>query len=103
VTLSPTSSFLIFINKSGTVANTDYSQLSATGREPGWRQPQSLRRAKQETNSPCESLTPGDVDTLITTTGSLTGTFSEVPNGTVLSLIGCSGTAPREDNYTRAP
>ncbi len=56
---------------------------------------------KAETNSPCESLTPGDVDTLITTTGSLTGTFSEVPNGTILSLIGCSGTAPTvRINYT---
>jgi hypothetical protein len=34
----------------------------------------------------CESLHPGDVDTLITTTGTLTGTFDDIPNGTVIPL-----------------
>jgi hypothetical protein len=102
VTLSPTSSFLIFINKSGTVADTDYSQLSATGTvNLAGASLDVYDGEKEETNSPCELLTPGDVDTLITTTGSLTGTFSGVPNGTVVSLTGCSGTAPTvRINYT---
>lgn len=38
----------------------------------------------------CPVLTPGDVDTLVTTTGSLTGTFAGVPDGDTIQLS-CPG------------
>ena len=84
VTLDPGSVLSMEIDQAGTTAGTDYSQLSATdtvalgaatlglfGPEPGG----------------CPSpLHPGDVDTIITTTGSLTGAFPGTPEGTVVPI-----------------
>lgn len=81
MTLSPTSVFTTFIAKPGNEVGTDYAQLSATGNV-------SLAGAslRLEAGFSCPTLTSGEVDTLITTTGVISGTFANVPNGTVLPL-----------------
>lgn len=98
VTFNSTSNFFSFIHP-GTVAGTNYSQLRASGAV-------SLNgatlRLSDGGGSACEVLTPGNVDTLITTTGLLTGTFHGVPDGTIISAeCFAAGTAPTvKINYT---
>ena len=50
----------------------------------------------------CVALNKGDVATLFTTTGKLSGTFTGVPNGTILTVASsCQATAPQvQINYT---
>jgi hypothetical protein len=60
------------------------SQLSASG-------PVNLANAhlsiwEESSEAGCPTLKPGDMYTLITTTGSLTGTFSGVPDGSTIAL-----------------
>jgi hypothetical protein len=100
ITLGSTNHTSLYINHSGTVPGTDYSQISATGNV-------SLGGASLQVWALCKpgtALTPGDVDTLITTTGSLSGTFSGVPDGTTVQaqcLPGAGETAPSvKINYT---
>jgi hypothetical protein len=99
VTLGAANHASFSINHSGTVPGTDFSQVSATGNV-------SLGGGSLQISALCETgtaLTPGDVDTLITTTGSLSGTFAGVPDGTTVQAQ-CSGggeTAPTvKINYT---
>jgi hypothetical protein len=48
----------------------------------------------------CPELPVGEVITLVSTTGMLTGTFAGLPNHTITSLSYCSGTPPKvEVNY----
>jgi hypothetical protein len=97
VTLSPSTSVFANILQAGTTAGTDYSQTTATG-------PIDLAGASLTIlagNGSCPTLNVGDVDTLGKTSGSLQGTFSGVPDGTVLALSGCTGTPPTiRLNYT---
>jgi hypothetical protein len=100
-TLDSTSSFHAFIDQAGTAAGTDYSQLSATGAVNLGSA--SLNLPGSDLNNPgsCPVLHVGDVDTLVTTTGSLTGTFSGVPEGSTVALQCSPGTAPTvRINYT---
>jgi hypothetical protein len=104
VTLDSTSTFATHINQPGTTAGTDFSQLSASGAV-------KLEGAELalgdglffggETPS-CEALAPGDVDVLVTTTGSLTGTFVGIPNEAIVQVkCTATGTAPTARiNYT---
>jgi hypothetical protein len=99
VTLESASTLFMFIDHSGTTPATDYTQLSAIGTV-------NLASAHLTISdgvafvggkSACAQLTPGDVDTLITTTGAITGTFAGVPNGATISLscvFGATGTLP---------
>jgi hypothetical protein len=82
-------SFMFFIDHSGTTPGTDYSQLTTSGAVNLAGAHLSLGLGGEEPREetfppPCGRLTPGDVDTLLTTTGSLTGTFAGIPNGTVI-------------------
>lgn len=104
LTFSSTTSFQPTINYPGTVAGTDYSQLSASGNvnlggaQLGLQDGESLGEIRG-----CEELTPGNVDTIVTTTGSLTGTFNGIPDGTTVPVDcqGEIGTAPTARiNYT---
>ncbi|HWF75100.1 MAG TPA: Ig-like domain repeat protein [Solirubrobacteraceae bacterium] len=96
VTLDSASNLTMFIDQPGTTPSTDYSQLTATGTV-------NLGGANLFLNNPaaaCPALHVGDVDTLISTTGSLTGTFHNLPDGTTVPLT-CTGTAPTVTiNYT---
>lgn len=96
VTLNSTSQLSMFINRAGTAAGTDYSQLSATGNvDLG-----SATLFLGGRSGSCSTLNVGDVLTLVTSTGSLTGTFAGVPNGSTVSVV-CSGTEPTvRINYT---
>lgn len=84
----------------GTVAGTDYSQLKATGAVSlaGTLQ---LSGSTTSGSPTCPTLHVGDVDTLLTTTGTLTGTFAGIPNGATVR-VGCGpGTPPAGTiNYT---
>jgi hypothetical protein len=76
------------VRSSGTV-NLANAQLVLEGVKPGIFPPT------------CPTLVSGQVDTLITTTGSLVGTFTSLPDGSTVALSGCTGTAPIvEINYT---
>jgi hypothetical protein len=96
VTLDSSTGLTMFIDQPGTTASTDYSQLTASGAV-------GLGSASLSLNNPaaaCPALHVGDVDTLVSTTGSLTGTFAGVPDGTTIPLT-CTGTAPTVTiNYT---
>jgi hypothetical protein len=87
VTLDSASQVKLFINHAGTTARTDYSQLSASGNVNLGNAHLSLWDPNAEPD--CPTLNPGDVDTLITTTGSLSGTFNGVPDGSTVT-IGCT-------------
>ena len=62
----------------GMVAGIDYSQLGATGTI-------GLGGVGLSLSGACV-LHVGDVDALVTTTGSLTGTFNEIPDGTTIPI-----------------
>jgi hypothetical protein len=106
VTLNSISAFKPSITKAGTIAGADYTQLSASGTVNLASAHFSLQSSifpQGGGQLSCSTLTPGDVDTLLTTTGSLTGTFASVPDGTTVtaSCEGGSGTpATVRINYT---
>jgi hypothetical protein len=93
VTLDSKSSLLMFIDHSGTTPGTDYSQLSATGAMNLAGAHLTLADGTESVGgkSQCAVLKPGDVDTLLTTTSSLAGTFAGVPDGTTVPLSFCPG------------
>ncbi len=87
------------IPSSGTSAGTNYSSLSATGTV-------NLSGAglmlSVGTASSCPTLAPGEVLTLITTTGQVDGTFNSYANGTTIGLP-CPGGGAEQTatiNYT---
>jgi hypothetical protein len=87
------------VDFAGTVAGVDYSQLSATG-------PISLAgtlvlQGSNFSSGACPTLRAGNVDTLLSTTGALTGTFAGIPNGATVSVNCSGGTQPTGTiNYT---
>lgn len=84
VTLDPTSVLQLFVTKSGTTPAADYSQLNASG---AVRLAGALELVGADLNTgACLALSPGDVDTLITTTGTVEGTFADIPNGSVIPV-----------------
>jgi hypothetical protein len=96
VALDPTSTLRLYIVHAGTAPGTDYSQLSATG---------NVKLASAtldiQTGHACPTLNLGDVYTLVRTTGSLTGTFSGVPEGSLIAPL-CpnrNGTGTLRINY----
>jgi hypothetical protein len=78
VSLASTSATLFEIRGGGTVAQTDYSQMLSSG-------PVALAGVigvtvgKPSESEPCPTLTPGSTYTLISTTGTLSGTFANAP------------------------
>jgi hypothetical protein len=82
VSLASTSTFQPTINQPGEGAGDDYSQLSATGNVSLGSAHLNIGAANFNANVfTCQVLTPGDQATLVTATGSLSGTFNGVPNG----------------------
>lgn len=96
VTLASTSVLQMFIDRVGTTPSSDYSQLTATGDV-------NLGSATLELlgGSPCPTLNVGDVYTLVSTTGSLSGTFHGLSDGSTTQLPCGGGTEPTlVINYT---
>jgi Big-like domain-containing protein len=79
-----------FVTQGGTTAGTDYSVLSVEGSVDLGAATLIVDDGEIPGSSACASLTPGDVDTLITAAGGLTGTFKGVADGAVVTL-GCPG------------
>jgi hypothetical protein len=104
VTLDSSSELTASITKPGMIAGTDYSQLSAS--ETVKLGGASLFLDGEEFpegggTAHCPTLKVGNVDTLITTSGSLTGTFNKVPGGAVVRVFCSPGTQPTvEIKYT---
>lgn len=96
LTLDAATTVAQFVNGPGTIPGTDYSQLSATG-------PVDLANAHLNLlqSAPCSALSPGAVDTLITTSATLTGTFAGLPDGATAQIF-CGVATPQTAriNYT---
>lgn len=91
--------FSAFINQAGTAPGIDYSQLSVSGPVSLTNSSLSLGGGQSGGQQACPTLTPGAVDTLITA-ASVTGTFTNAPDGTVMPLSFCTGTPTVRINYT---
>jgi hypothetical protein len=99
VALDSASTFSSLVNDNGSTAGTDFSQLTATG---DISLNGALSLAQGQVGGSCATLNRGDVATLITTTGTVSGTFTGVPDGTVVNVSGtsqCAG-AQFRINYT---
>jgi hypothetical protein len=88
MTLSASSTLTQFIDHSGSGTGA-YSQIKATGSVSLASAHLTLGLGHDFTKLSCPVLKPGDVDTLITTTGALTGTFSGISNGATIPLSDC--------------
>jgi hypothetical protein len=97
--INSASSNSTFINANGSTAGTDFSQLNATG---NISLAGTLKVGQGATPSGCVALNKGDVATLFTTTGTLSGTFSNAHQGATLTLSpSCEKTAAQvRINYT---
>ena len=87
-----------FINNNGSTAGTDFSQVSADSITIGGH----LVVSQAPSNGTCVALTSGDVATLFTTTGTLSGTYANAPQGATLTMTSsCQSALPRvRINYT---
>lgn len=85
VTLGSGNVTVLLIDQGGSTAGTDYSQLRASGNITLGG---DLLVDKGEG---CAALGTGATATLITTSGTLSGTFANAPNGSVLSIPSCPG------------
>lgn len=78
----------------GNIAGTDYSQITSAGAVMlGGATLEPLMVATS--HNECPPPTVGQVDTLVSTTGSLSGSFSEAPNDSIITAI-CTGAHPHE-------
>jgi hypothetical protein len=94
VALDSATEMVIPIIQPGTSAGADYSQLTASGAVDLGGATLGLLGP----SSGCPALHPGDVDTLISAAGGITGTFAGVPDGALIPLV-CSG--PSGSPYVR--
>jgi hypothetical protein len=87
-----------FINGNGSTPGTDFSQVSASNITVGGQ----LVVGQGPSNGNCVALNSGDMATLITTTGTLSGTYANAPEGAVLTMASsCQSTPPQlQIHYT---
>jgi hypothetical protein len=81
-----------FISRPGAVAGTDYSQLNVSG---NIQLSNAVLRINGESPTTCPALPIGEVVALITTTGTITGQFTGVPNGALVSLSCSANPRPK--------
>jgi hypothetical protein len=94
-----------FINNNGSSPGTDFSQLSATGNITlGGTLVLGQGLSDNNNTGSCVALSSGDVATLVSTSGTLSGTFSNAPDGATLTMtssFSCESPAPTlQINYT---
>ena len=97
--LSSSTTTKTFIDANGSTPGTSFSQLSASGNITlGGK----LIVGQGLSSGSCVALNNGDVATLVSTTGTLSGTFSNAPQGAVLTMgSSCQSTLPKvQINYT---
>lgn len=94
----------MYLDHAGTTPGTDYSQLKVSGGVTlGGGFALTDGGGPNTSNDACPALHVGDVDTLITAGGTVSGTFAGIPNGTVVVVNcgGATGTPPdARINYT---
>jgi large repetitive protein len=92
------------INGAGTAAGTDFNQITATSDVHVGGDLELFGPNADDIVTPCVTFVPGTSDTLISTAGALTGTFTDLPNGGMTSLDNQCGNAhtevPVRINYT---
>lgn len=103
--LDQSSALVTFISQSGTQPGADYSALDVSGSVALGGATLFLEDGEDPGTNVCAQLNKGDVDTLLSATGSLTGTFTGLVDGTPtplangttvqLSCPGSGGTPPR--------
>jgi hypothetical protein len=96
VNLDPATILWLGINQAGATPGADYSQLRATSNIDLAEAHLTLTAG----NGSCPTLNPGDVDILVTTSGSLTGTSSGIPDGSMLSPANCTPDTQLRIDYT---
>ncbi len=98
-TLASAATTKTFIDNNGSTPGTAFSQLSASRNITLGGQ---LVLGQGLNNGSCVALNAGDVATLITTQGTLSGTFSNAPEGAVLTMAtSCQSTLPKlQIHYT---
>jgi hypothetical protein len=100
VTLDPASFIAFYITGPGQIVGSDYSQLRASG-TVNLKNAAFLLIANAQGN--CLTLTPGDQYTLVSTTGSLVGTFAAANGQTVpigVPSLSCPTSVMAQINYT---
>ena len=97
VTLGSSVTTKSFIDNNGSSAGTDFSQLSASGNITlGGKLVLGQGLSNSNNTGSCVALNSGDVATLVTTTGTLSGTFANAPGGATLTMANsCESTPPR--------
>ena len=85
VTLNSGTVTQLEIDQGGSAPSTDYSQLTATGHV-------ALGGTLSISSGNC-SMGTGSTDTLITTSGTLSGAFTNAPDGALVSFVGCPSLA----------
>jgi len=94
-TLGPSITTSTFINNNGSSPGTDFSQLSAAGKI-ALGGTLVLGQGPSNNTGPCVTLKPGDVATLVTTSGTLSGRFANAAEGATLTMASsCEGTPPQ--------
>lgn len=96
VTLGSSVTTKSFVDNNGSTAGTDFSQLSASGNiSLGGKLVLGQGLSNSNNTGSCVALSSGDVATLVTTTGTLSGTFSNAPDGATLTMAtSCESTPP---------
>jgi hypothetical protein len=92
VTLDSASAFSPLIDNSGTTPEADYAQLAATGNVDLGSSDLDIESGSN--SGACPTLHFGSVYPLISTTGSITGTFSNAPTSGEAVDMDCSGAEP---------
>jgi hypothetical protein len=97
VALDSKSGMVLEIKHPGTTPGVDYSQLNASGAV----KLEGAELVLQVGESQCPTLNGGDVDTLVTAKGLLTGTFAGIANGATVPVLCSMGAEPMvQINYT---
>ncbi len=97
VVLDSATTTTTLIDNNGSTAGTDFSQVSASGNVT---LAGTLSIGQGQVNGACAALSRGDVATLITTTGTLSGAFSNAAEGQVLTLGSTCPGAQVQIHYT---
>lgn len=92
MTLDPQSTLELFVNLPGTTSPAEYTSLTASGNIDLDGAALELVQGHDSSYS-CVSLNPGDVYTIVSTTGgTLSGTFKDLPDGAVVPFgADCGG------------
>src|ERR1700691_4526661 len=100
VTLDASSEVEFEISGSGTTADTDYSQLSSVGTIALGGASLGVFVSPASGTS-CPTLAPGQTYTFVSTTGTLSGSFANAPEGTEIPVVYAKSCATHPSTHLR--